>query len=120
MQITFNVNLDLKGELVHTITRALLNINRTLLTMSDQATQIQAALDALKAKNDQLIALAASIKASLDAAVAGGNGMTAAEVQTLVDNINAIAAADDAAITADTPAAPAPAPAPAEPPPATA
>lgn len=61
-------------------------------------------IDALAAQNATLVALAADIKAKLDAAIAGGTGMTPEEVQTLADKIDAVTASDAAAVAADTPA----------------
>lgn len=80
---------------------------RKLHHMTEQADQLNAKADALIAQNTSLIGLAHGLKASLDAAVANGTGMTADEVKALSDKLDAATAADAAEISADTPLPPA-------------
>lgn len=80
---------------------------RKLNHMTDQADKLNARADALITQNTALIGLAHGLKASLDAAVANGAGMTADEVQALSDKLDAATAADAAEISADTPLPPA-------------
>jgi len=107
MNITLTI--DVKGEI--------LNISRLILHhlivqgkfMTAQYDAIKTGLDKLQASNAALVSLTGDLKAKLDAALAAGTGLTAAEVQQLSDQIAAVQQADDAAVAADTPAAPAPA-----------
>jgi hypothetical protein len=80
--------------------------------MSQQFDTVNAAVQAVATSNAALVSLTNSIFTALQAALAGGNGMTAAEVQTLVDSITAVKTADDATVAADTVSAPVPSPAP--------
>lgn len=116
--LTLNVNVD--AQVVSTIVSYGALILKELNTMTTQAETILADLAAAKASSDaanakasELIALANSIKAKLDAAIAAGAGMSAAELQTIRDAISELAVSDDAAkaaaaaaIVADTPIKP--------------
>ena len=116
--LTLNVNVD--AQVISTIVSYGALILKELKTMTTQAETILADLAAAKASSDaanakasELISLAGSIKAKLDAAIAAGAGMSAAELQTIRDAISELAVGDDAAkaataaaIVADTPIAP--------------
>lgn len=69
--------------------------------MSAQFDTLNAVVSTVKSSNDTLIGLVQALKAAVDA----GQGLTAAEVQTLSDSLNAIKTADDGAVTANTPTA---------------
>ena len=80
--------------------------------LADLATA-KASSDAANAKCAELIAIAADLKAKLDAEMANGAPMTAAEMQSIQDAISQVAVSDDAAaaaaaaaIAAHAPAAP--------------
>lgn len=116
--LVLNINVD--AQIVSTIVTLGSHILKELQTMTTQADTIIADLAAAKASSDaanakaaELIALTNSIKAKLDAALAAGSGMSATELQAIRDAISDLAVGDDtakaateAAITADTPAAP--------------
>ena len=95
------ITLHVEGELCDPEIRLLHLIQKGIQKMTAQADQINASLDALKVQNDLLVQTANDIKAALDAAVAGGTGMTAAEVQAILDKVTAMTTSDSGAVAAD-------------------
>lgn len=118
-KFSVDLNVNLGGEVLSTLVAQTAAILKGISIMTTQAETILADLAAAKTSSDaanakcaELITLANSIKAKLDAALASGATMTAAEMQTIRDAISELAVGDDAAkaaaaaaIVADTPPA---------------
>ncbi len=75
-------------------------MQKSIMAMQKEQRKMSAMGDALSAKVDAIVGALDDVKAKFDAAIAAGTGITAADVQTLSDKI-------DAAISRDDPATPA-------------